>query len=62
VSLDDVTEGVFAAAAAAPRSLWIFDARGEQTYGRIPPRLDACERVFRDATWTVFRCSGSALR
>jgi hypothetical protein len=62
VSLDEVTDEVVAAAAAAPRSVWIFDARGQEVYRRIPARLDACERVFRDATWTVLQCSGTALR
>jgi hypothetical protein len=62
VSVDEVSDDVIAAAAASAQSIWIFDVRGERTYQRIPLRLHACEQVFRDATWTVLGCSGTALR
>jgi hypothetical protein len=56
VSVDEVTDAVVAAAAAAPRSLWIFDVRTEDVRLRIPPHLRACAEVRRDANWAVFEC------
>jgi hypothetical protein len=62
VSVDAVSEEIVAAAAAAPRSVWIFAARRDDVDQRLPPQLDRCERAFRDTTWTVLRCTASDLR
>jgi hypothetical protein len=62
VSVDEVTDGVIAAAATAPRSIWILDARDTHISGRIPPRLRGCEQILRNASWAVLECSMGDLR
>jgi hypothetical protein len=62
VSVDEVTDGVVASAAAFPRSIWIFDVRGTGGSHRIPPQLRGCEQVQRDVTWAVLECSNATLR
>ena len=58
VAIDRVDDQVLAAAAGAPRSVWIF--AGEAT--SVPARLHGCATLLHDQTWHILECRGAALR
>jgi len=62
VSVDEVTDDVVAAASAFARSIWIFEARREETHHGVPPRVRGCEPILADSMWSVFSCAGTNLR